>query len=372
MWTVEDWYDEARASAELNAAVMRANAEMCLQMLVEADPEWTRDECILELKKWNQERLDAVPDLTRYPELRGVRELVEARWRGWRDGVQMNDAQWASYCGWFSYYQRFLRRPGRARCSCVYFPSSDRGPLFASNLDSSPSEAFGPPGWVAGEHFVTGSVSSGVYLDELSPEIFPAPVHDLVNHHCTTTDEGVAMFTRYNLFWGPCNFILVDRGHNVAMIEKSACRIGVRRSPDGFGFVTAMTAEETSMKAFLADRRAASISARNLPPGNIDEVYWAKQDKRRELMNELLDEARKAPTLNGLRSLVQFRSEDRGNVAGNGERYLPDGPESEYTLCTTIWVLSEGRVLWWAREGDTPSWENRKEDLCFENVPLWT
>lgn len=372
MWTAEEWYDEARAFAERNAAVARANAERCLQLLVDAATEWTREECVRELQKWNRERLDAVPDLSRYPELQGVRELVEARWRGWRDGAQMDDAQWASYCGWFSYYQRFLRIPGQARCSCVYFPTSDRGPLFASNLDSSPSEAFGPPEWIGGERFITGSVSSGVYLDELSPEIFPAPVHDLVNHHCATTDEGVEMFTRYNLFWGPCNFILVDRAHNVAMIEKSACRIGARRSPDGFGFVTAMTAEEPGMNAFLAERRDASVKARNLPPGNADEAYWAKQDKRRELMDGLLMEAKEHPTLDGLRGIMQFRSESLGNVAGNGERYLPDGPESEYTLRTTIWLLSEARAWWWARDGDTPSWENRKEDVCFENVPLWT
>jgi hypothetical protein len=210
-----------------------------------------------------------------------------------------------------------------------------------------------------------------VFLDEESPEIFPAPVFKLVGRYCRNTDEAVEMLTRYKLFWGPCNALVVDRRHNVAMIEKSSCRIGVRRSPDGFGFITAMTAQEPGMKTYLQDRRTASILARKLPKENEDATYWKAQDRRGQLMNELLDEARKHPTVETLRRFIQFRDPQRGNVCGNGEVLFPGGHPSEYTLRTSLWLLREGKAMWWAREGNKPSFENRKPDVMFQNVWLW-
>ena len=147
----------------------------------------------------------------------------------------------------------------------------------------------------------SGGVSSGVFLDEESPEIFPAPVAKLVARYCRNADEAVEMLSRYNYFWGPGNMLIADRQHRVAMIEKSACRIGVRWGQDGFGFVTAMTAEHPEMNKFLADRRAASLPARGLKAPCADTRYWEAQDKRRAIINRLLDEARQAPTLEKLR-----------------------------------------------------------------------
>ena len=127
---------------------------------------------------------------------------------------------------------------------------------------------------------ISGGVSSGVYKDEKTPEIFPAPVYELVARYCRNTDEAVEMLTRYNHFWGPTNLLVADRQSNVAMIEKSACRIGTRRRNDGFGFITAMTAEEPGMRAFLADRRAAQQNSRRRYE-NADEgepCFLAKQE----------------------------------------------------------------------------------------------
>ena len=370
-WDVQAQYEAARRSAEQSRDAIREKAEFYLRRLDENAPHISRAEHVRRLIEINHQRLDAVPDLERYPELAGMREVIDARWRGLRDGAKLTEAQWAAQCGAWFYLQRYLMQPGPARCSLVFFPTSDHGPLFGSNLDTTLDEKFGPPGWIAGERILRGGVSSGVWMDEQSPEIFPASVEELVNRQCTSTDQVVEMYERYNYFWGPGNKIVVDRDHRVAMVEKSACRIGVRYSPDGFGFITAMTAEEPGMHAFLADRRTASVEARGLGPGNADEAYWAKQDQRRELLNELLDEARKQPTLELMQRIMHFRSPDRGNVCGNGDRYIPDGPESEYTLRTVIWLLAEGRAMWWARQGDSPVWENRREDILFNDVPLW-
>jgi len=303
-----------------------------------------------------------------------MRELVAAQWRGLRDGAGLDEAQAAATCDGQFYYHRYIASGrGRAHCSVIYFPTSDHGPLWGANLDTSPEEPFGEPEWPAlNEHLIMGGVSSGVFLDEASPEIFPAPVTALVARYCRTTDEAVEMLTRYNHFWGPGNKLVVDRQHNVAMIEKSACRIGVRRSQDGFGFVTAMTAEHPEMRAFLADRRAASLRHRNLPDPCADTRYWAAQDRRRELMNRLLDEARQRPTLEMMRSILQYRGPD-GMVCDDGDVLHPGDPPIEHTIRTHIVCLAEGRALWWARDNarNIPSWLNRQEDVHYENVLLW-
>lgn len=374
MWTISGWYEEARRGAEGNAQYVRDMADLALRLYDNSLPGVPRAQVVRRLQEWNRKRLDAVPDLKRYPELRGVRELVEAEWRGVRDGVGLSDEQWAAHCDGHFYYHRFVTA-GRVEpfhCSCIFFPTSDHGPLFASNLDTSLDQPFQAPEWPAcSEHLVIGGVSSGVYLDEEPPEIFPAPVMRLVGRYCRNTDEAVEMLKRYNYFWGPGNLIVVDREHRVAMIEKTACRIGVRYSPDGFGFITAMTALDPDIKAYLDDRRRASVQARNLPPENADVAYWRVQDKRASLMTELLDEARKNPTLETMQRFIQFRSPERGNVCGDGEVYFPGGPPSEYTLRTAIWLLREGKAMWWARVGDTPSFKNRMPDVQYRDVWLW-
>jgi hypothetical protein len=378
MWTTADWYAEARALAATNRDLVLNMTGLRLEFIKEGQA--PAEEARQGLLRFHKERFDAVPDLTRYPELRGIRELLLAENRGIRDGAGLDDLQLAGYVSGSAYYHRFVQnapRPstqatGKAHCSYIYFPRSDRGPLLANNLDTSPKEMFGKPVWPAGNEFVImGGVSSGIFMDEQSPEIFPAPVYKLISRYCRNAPEAVEMLTRYNHFWGPCNRLVTDRQGRTAMIEKSACRIGVRWSPDGFGFITAMTAEDPGMNAFLADRRAASVKARGLPPGNSDEPYWAKQDARRLLMNELLAEARKNPTYEVMRQFIQFRDPVRGNVCGFGERCIPDGPESEFTIRTMIFELRAARAHWWAQEGNTPSWKRPMPDECFPDVLPW-
>ena len=374
MWTVSSAYERARKAAERDAESCRRTVDYLLEIYEGHLPGMSREEIGKILAESNQERLDAVPDLNKYPELRGVREIVAAEWRGLRDGAKLTDAQWAASCnGLFHLHRHISGDIGRETgCSSVFFPESDRGPILANNLDSAPSEPFGAPGWAAlNEHLVMQAVASGIFGDEPSPEIFPVPMDMLLGRYTRSTDEAVEMLERYNLFWGPCNAMVIDRDRHVAMIEKSACRIGVRRSPDGFGFVTEMTAEEPSMRAYLAETRAASLKARDLPEECSDTVHWRDADHRRELMQELLDEARKNPTLEGLRRIIQFRDPKRGKVCYNGEILTPGGPPCNFTLRTTIWLLREGRAMWWAKEGDKPSFENRKEDIEFKDVLLW-
>ena len=373
MWTTDSWYEEGRAYAAGNTEWAHNYAWRGLE-LVKNDLAGATDEDVIQrLQAFNQQRLDAVPDLATYPELRGMRELIQAGWRGTRDGAGLTDAELACFVGAFPYYFRYLIT-GRApvNCSYIFFPTSDVGPILANNLDSTPEEMFTEPHWPAvNEHLLIGSVSSGVFLDEESPELFPAPVEKLVARYCRTTEEAVEMFTRYNNFWGPANRIIIDRKKTVAIVEKSACRIGVRYSPDGFGFVTAGAAEDPVMHAYLQDRRTASLRARGLPDDCVDTRYWRCSDDRHALMTELLDEARQHPTLETLRQMIQFRDPQRGYVCYNGEVFHPGDPPVEFTLRTSIWLLREGKAQWWAKKGDTPSFENRMPDHEYTDVLTW-
>ncbi len=377
MWTPNSWYRDAREEAEENPHFVRDHSNLILKTVVTGMPELSRDQVVQRLIAFNRERLDAVPDLKRCPELRGMRELIEASWRGTRDGAHLDDAQIAAWAGAMPYYHRFVanrtRANHRANCSYIYFAKSEAGPLLANNLDSTPEETFTAPKWPAlNEHLLIGCVSSGVFGDEMSPELFPAPVWKLVARYCRNADEAAEMLERYNLFWGPCNAIVVDRDHRIAMIEKTACRIGIRKGV-GFGFITAMTQLHPDMQKYVRERRAQSIVDRKLPTPCVDSVYWEMQDNRAKLMNELLEDAKKNPSVETLRRFIQFRDPNRGNVAGNGEIMFDGKTPLEHTLKTTIWKLRDGAALWWARDKDrgTPSWENRMPDVQFNGVWKW-
>lgn len=375
MWSVKDWYDKAASEAAARKTYYHGMADVFIDLYERNMPGASRDEVIKILAKCNADRLAALPDLDVYPELRGMDQLVDARWRGVRDGAELNDAQWAAQCNATFYYHRFLNDPSKkqaAKCSVVFFADSDRGPLFASNLDSCPEEPHGSPSWPAiNEHLIVGGVSSGVYCDETSPEIFPAPVSDLVGRYCRTTAEAVEMYQRYNYFWGPGNLMVADRSGDVVIFEKSACRMGVRRIEGGFAHVTAMTAQDPAFRSYLYDRRDASLEARGLPRPCADTAYWDSAQVRHHLMGELLDDAKAAPTIEKLQKLMQFRDEKRGFVAVNGDIIFPGGEPVEHTLRTSIFVLREGKCLWWSKDGDTPSWENPMPDGEYEDVWTW-
>src|SRR5688500_6321730 len=98
IWTPDSWYRDAREEAEKRPEHYRGHAAMWLDTVLKGVPDVPRARVVEELKKFNRERLDALPDLKKYPELRGMRELVEAGWRGTRDGARMDDDTWASAC----------------------------------------------------------------------------------------------------------------------------------------------------------------------------------------------------------------------------------------------------------------------------------
>ncbi len=378
-WNPEDWYRASRQNAEKNAETLGKRAEHMLSRYREWLPKHSLEEITKRLSESNEARLKALPDLGKYPELRGMDALIRAEWEGLRDGAKLTPGAWAALCDGAFHYRRHIlpkggnaqaREKGSGKCSYIYFQDSDHGPLLANNLDSSRDEPFGEPSWpMVNEHLLFGGVSSGLFLDETSPEIFPAPVQKLLARYCRSLPEAVELLERYRDFWGPGNAIVVDRNHRIGLIEKSARRIAVRYA-EGFGFITAMTAESPEFRAFLDDRRNASLEARGLAAPCDDTLYWDEADRRRELMKRLVREQSATPTLEGLRKIIQYRGPE-GRVAYHADALRPGGPPTEYTLRTTIWLLREKRALWWAIDGDTPSFETTPKTVEFPGELPW-
>jgi len=356
-WTPNAWYQLGYSEGKKRATWMHEFSSYLVGIYREALPGSPDAELGIRLSRSNKERMAGLPDPGKYPETQGLADLVDAEWRGWRDGACLSDLQWQAFCDkLFLYHREILGKSAGstlARCTYVYFPESDRGPLLGNNLDSYKDEPFDEPIWPSlNDHLLWGTVSSGVFLDEVSPEIFPVPVARLLGHHCGNTLEGEEMLRRYNHFWGPCNALLVDDQHSVAMIEKSACRMSVRHSTNGYGYITAMTAEEPEFRKFLDDRRSASLVARELDESCPDVRYWKETDNRRQLLGRLVSDAQTHPSFESMRQILQYRvGSDR--VCYNGDDL--GGIESEYTVKTTIWELRDRQAVWWARSGQIPS-----------------
>lgn len=376
-WTIQSWYESAFREAAGSKELVRDFAEQYLRSIEEA-LKAPRAEVARLLGNFNRARLAAQPSLAKFPELRGMRELIDAQWRGARDGAQLDEAQWAAHCGGWLFLVREVAAGrglswGRNECSMVFFSTSDAGPICAKNWDVNADAIVTPPYWpIASEFLIVDGVSCNLPCDEPSPELFPVPMNPLLARYCRTALEAVEMMERYNDFWGPGNQMVIDRDLRVAEIEKSTRKMKVRWKPDGFGFVTGMTVEDPELQAHAAACREKSRVMRGLPEVCADTAYWKAQDPRRVLMRELLEEAKQNPTVEAMRALLQYRG-PRGKVAGDGDVYLPGGPEAEHTARTQIWILREGRAKWWKRDHarNIPSWKNPQPDVVYEGVWTW-
>ena len=108
MWTATGWYEDAKRHAAGHREQIRNMAEHRLRTYAEKMSGKSRAEIAGILAAFNRQRLSAAPDPVHYPELRGMPELVEADWRGTRDGAGLTDEQWAASCDSFFYLHRFL------------------------------------------------------------------------------------------------------------------------------------------------------------------------------------------------------------------------------------------------------------------------
>jgi hypothetical protein len=329
-------------------------------------------------------RLDAAPPLSKYPELKGIRECLVAYNRGYAEGAGISEEDVALLAN----HRRMITAatchtppseppsdsatvsPG---CTRIFFPTSDRGPLLANNLDIPFRPDYRPdPFWPTSNQagLIMTGVSSGLFDDEESPEIFPVPVFSLASETCGKTAEAVELLTRLHLFWDACNLLVADKEGKAAVIEKSACRYGVRKVEDGFAATTGGAAEEPVYKSYLWETRERSLTPRGLDHDSYDWAYWKASEGRSARLLKLVNEAKRNPTYSSMESVIYDHTGRMDQIHLDGSKCHPDQQVTECTQRTIIWVLNEKRA--WYSFAEPPVWghETQRHRKDFEKVEL--
>jgi hypothetical protein len=330
------------------------------------------------VKLW-KERMDADLDLTQYPECRGLREIVQAEYRGYLDGCGGDPVPAAYYFNW-SYYLRLRlqtrhfgfpadRRaeytPARvyaqpAECTAIWFEDSPDGPINGKNLDSSPSQRLDhhiphhiPNGEPIKGVRLMGTGTATVFCDEEPEDIFPVNLDYIVPEDIRTVQDYVPFRYRYRQFCGPGNMVWVDEQGSSVAIEQSNCRMGWRFSTNGISAVTALAYLTPELQAFKLERDRHSLKLRGWGEDAPDWIYWRGCDARYRRLMKLVEEAgRRGSTLEGMaRMLLDPDAPFPERISCANEKFHPDVDTDFWTVFTWATVVfgPERRTYWWAQ-----------------------
>lgn len=342
-----------------------------------------QEEIVARVTAFHRTRVDAVPDLARYPEMRGERDLLLARYRGMADAgmgeglIALTEslAFWRDYGfrreAGESFYKIASDRRLRERCRVVYMPESDRGALHAKNVDD-PLASFVPkppvtdPGpWPYSQLFIDG-VGSGLHVDEMPPEIFPVDARDLCRKHCATVAGAAEFLVRYNHFWGSANVVVHDdKGNSVALDKASRCMVAVRK-PDasGISYVNGMSSFDPEYQAFIDQRRALYLRETRQDADSMEAAYLRGCDGVLRNMTRYMRELKAERTFDKLLDIMTRRDPD-GSMCKSGVPCHPDDDSRHTTLIQDLLFLDDRRLLRRQWRGETPVWDDPWEVVQY-------
>jgi len=327
---------------------------------------------------FSRERMASELDLVKYPECRGLREVVEATRKGFAD--VMNDPFKAAYClDWYWFVSRRLntryvgKNPPPAQCTDFWFADTKEGsPIHGSNRDDllfgyrgiNFHEKNTPRGVMKPETFTKvtciGGVSSAVLCDEEPECLFPVDLGMVIPDGITDVKEYVGYLEKYKEFWGPGNQLWTDANMNFVALEKANVRMGARYST-GCCAITACSYVIPEMNAFKKERDLMSYRARGWDENdNPDKSYWAGDESRyRRLLELVRKEHDRGATLLGAAEIaldhaVPFPA--RVNIQGQ-TGHPQDNPEMQnWSMITNVWCLSgpNTRSYNWVIDPDNP------------------
>lgn len=209
----------------------------------------------------HRRKLDALPDLGCFPELRGMDQYLDEQAGGFAQGAGIDvreiflERYWREIFFYVTGGGRLAPDPGS--CSEFFFPATPDGPLMGKGWDDITTWYMETPfpyplqpheitiyrqtdgrGYSyascgvneQGLCLETGGGANYEFEEDRHQVFFPAPVFDLVLRGCATTLEAVELLTRYNLYWGPCNCVVGDADGRGALIEKSKFHYAVKMS----------------------------------------------------------------------------------------------------------------------------------------------
>jgi len=375
--TTEEAYEQGRQAAEklLASGDTMAAGEANFTWARTAYPAIGDLDLSEELVRFSRERMESDLDLAKYPECRGLREVVDSERKGFAD-VCDDPFLAALQYDWFWYVSRRLKvrfvgkSPPPSQCTDFWFADTkEGGPVHGSNRDDvlfrygagfreSNLPATGP----AEERFeaitCVGGVSSACYCDDEPECLFPVNVDWVLPDEITDLREYMAFLERYREFWGPGNRIYVDRDLDFAAVEKANVRMGVRYTT-GFSAITACAYLTPEMNAFKKERDRLSFEARGWPEDdNTDKRFWGGCERRyRRLLDLVEQEYRRGATLIGAAHIAldhAVPAPDRVCVAG--EKCHPDEKLQNWTLTSFAKCISgpNRRILSWTIDPTDP------------------
>lgn len=301
----------------------------------------------------HEERINAVPDLKKYPELKGMHERILEENRGIMDGAELTYGELAILKN-YRHVLNFIT-PGPIYkgkdCTLVYFADSSDGPIIGNNIDDWKERA---EGWVPKGPLIVkknlkfwfGNVSAGIFYDEIPPEKFCVEdrIFELLEQHCGNLEEALEFLVRYKFFWGGQNTMLIEKKTGqAAVIEKSSCRYGIRKMENGTLYTTAMSFAEPAMKEYLAAKRMERIIKKGEKWNeSIEAEYWEGCDIRYENLARIVKEKSKNPSLKSMIEILQDHSPFPACICLHGQgRTNPEFDHTNYTIVTKITLFDK-------------------------------
>jgi hypothetical protein len=320
---------------------------------------WPVDEVTRQVVAYHRERLDCIPDLTLYTELRGYRELLVKFESGMRDAGVDDNSIALSQTLEFWRCTRLLQQTGKAyyahalpaQCRILYLANSDRGALHLKNVDDPltywrplpPIEPDTP--WPFNHPLVFDGVSNGLHIDEIPPEIFPVDVHELCKEYCSMLSEAEDFMVRYNYFWRGQNLLIHDHQGNSVALEKTACRVA-RRGPNaqGINYITEMGALDPGISTFQKQQRQQWLDQIGEPwDDSPDGCAFTTYENQWRNMARYVDELSSEPTWANAKSLMEQR-DPSGPMCLTGEKSHPREHAPGCTLWMDIYEMDNQRL----------------------------
>jgi len=333
------------------------------------------------VRAFHKERLDAVPDLTKYPELVGYRDLLMEEQRGMRDaGV---DEDTLALSGTLNFWRdtKLQQETGKAhyamalpeKCRVLYVPETDRGAIHAKNVDDPltywkprPTHAPGTPWPYANHPLVFDGVGSGLHIDEMPPEIFPVNVLELCREHCGTVEEATEFHVRYNYFWASANRLIHDHKGNSVAMEKTRCRIATRGPNEkGINFITGMGSLDPELSAYQKQQRQKYLDQQGWTwADSPDGCFFTSCENKWKNMARYVDELSLNPTFDNVKTLMEQRDQS-GPMCLTGEKCHPDQTAPGCTLVMDMYLMDEKKLHRRQWRGSTPAYLDTPEIVQF-------
>jgi len=337
------------------------------------------------LRDYDRERLACEPDYTKFPELRGLVDRHVGEREGFREASGLDETAVAFHYSWqFLAWRRITahhapywdRAPSIAECTNVFFPEGNEGVTISDNRDLGVHPFWkrhlknwrpgdGDSTWGSVDHWHQGGASSYVELDEDPKCCFPCDPDEFCPQQEAWDDVNVRIefMTRYCDFWGPGNRIWIDRHHNAVAVEKTNCRMAVRR-PDVAGAIciTACSYLDPEIHAFKQECLRKVMAAKGeTEEDSLDWSFDVGAHKRYQRLRKLTDAEAAKPggaTLWGALEIVADEAvpyPERICLSGHDD---PHNKAPTYSMLQHAGVMTGPRRRWLYRtleDFDNPS-----------------